>query len=40
MTIYIDPEYVTRIEDENEKLKQENERLKQELFDLYLKHYN
>lgn len=33
MTIYIDPEYVTRIEDENNQLKQE-------LFNLYLKHYN
>ena len=27
MTIYIEPEYVTRIEDENEQLKQRNSKL-------------
>ena len=40
MTIYIEPEYVKRIEDENKKLKQENYELQNALIEQQLTKYD
>lgn len=40
MTIYIEPKYVTRIEDENKQLKKENYKLQNALIEQQLSKYD